>query len=1199
MQTRSYFYQRFLRYAKRTNFRTNMQWPRGTKNQWIKESNKVIRTFKIRKVVNKLKTVEVPSVDKLLKELITFGEKKVIIKKPVAKPINELSEIDAAIAKLLKMRKEITDKKNVNNTDGWREKLSNVLENGGKLKFNDVGEKEKEDILNELFNAVKLSDKNKIVLKFESDNFKKRLPLNERNIKFLRELLLKGVLVNHERTSEIKNYNSEYIKELINFKNVEIQVFKNDDSKYQARTGAFFKYTVKEELYNPKWSRYGLFTEVKASNYKHNCLYRAFLNSDLELTKDELLALNNAFQTRNIPMVKLHEVALALDLHVSIDKDCKDGRKKRKYNFNKTAERKINLGLIDDHYFIIDKETDITHYALMNIEKVRGEKNYNRIIKVKKGRYERSNLERRTVDSYKLVELMLKNKNSFLNEITLNTKGLLNTQYYEDVEQKFECLEYNKKLQTRPVVKPYETLIEYQQLYKDILKSRNADNTINKESRKAIKELNKEVKPSIINYLFNTAENDKSQSRIVVFDFETESSDSGKHTPYLLCAEFYENGIITKKSYQRVNDTTIFIKDFMNDLEQNDIVYAHNLGYDWRILQSFCHGITVTGAIIQLGKKVMQVPIVYKKKKIVFKDSYAMISMALKNFGKSFNLDTEKEVMNYGIYTRDSLTEKEVSISDFISGIPYETEKERIANKKQFISNIDKWNLVKSNGMFDHIEYARKYCELDVTVTMQGLLTFRKWIKELCADLDIYEIDIKNVISISSLAKRIFLLRGDFEKTYELAGHAQQFIQKTVVGGRCMTRNNAKWHIKRKEGSNNAINDFDGVSLYPSAIARLPGYLKGTPKVIKEKKANLKFLSKCSQYYVEVDIKNIPKKLPFPLISKINESGVRDFSNEVRGLVYLDKIQLEDLMTHHEMKEGKDFNIIRGYYFNKGFNKGCVDTIKFLFNERLKKKQQKNPCQIIYKLLMNSSYGKLIQKPCKDSTVIKPSKKEAETYIIKNHNFIKEYSVVSEGTKWEKYIIKKVDPINKHYNQVHQGSYVLSMSKRIMNEVMCLANDINANIYYQDTDSMHIEDNKIKLLAKEFKKKYNRELIGKQLSQFHSDFDFESKDKLPVAVESIIIGKKMYFDKVECINNGEKSYHEHVRLKGIPTWAINQPYKKFMRLANNKICRFKISEQAEVKSKCLMTFNRDYSIQFNENMTRCIKKLGQTNIVEI
>ena len=69
------------------------------------------------------------------------------------------------------------------------------------------------------------------------------------------------------------------------------------------------------------------------------------------------------------------------------------------------------------------------------------------------------------------------------------------------------------------------------------------------------------------------------------------------------------------------------------------------------------------------------------------------------------------------------------------------------------------------------------------------------------------------------------------------------------------------------------------------------------------------------------------------------------------------------------------------------------------------------------------------------------------------------------------------------------GVQVLSMSKRIMNEVMTTAEDLDIKIYYQDTDSMHIEKDKLNLLADEFKKRYNHELIGKNLGQFHNDFD--------------------------------------------------------------------------------------------------------------
>lgn len=41
-----------------------------------------------------------------------------------------------------------------------------------------------------------------------------------------------------------------------------------------------------------------------------------------------------------------------------------------------------------------------------------------------------------------------------------------------------------------------------------------------------------------------------------------------------------------------------------------------------------------------------------------------------------------------------------------------------------------------------------------------------------------------------------------------------------------MSRDNKKWNIKGK------IEDFDAVSLYPSAMNELPGFLKGKAKIL-------------------------------------------------------------------------------------------------------------------------------------------------------------------------------------------------------------------------------------------------------------------------------------------------------------------------------------------------------------------------------
>jgi hypothetical protein len=184
---------------------------------------------------------------------------------------------------------------------------------------------------------------------------------------------------------------------------------------------------------------------------------------------------------------------------------------------------------------------------------------------------------------------------------------------------------------------------------------------------------------------------------------------------------------------------------------------------------------------------------------------------------------------------------------------------------------------------------------------------------------------------------------------------------------------------------------------------------------------------------------------------------------------------------------------------------------------------------------MNAFYGKTIQNPIiHKNTFVYGEEKHKKTFIFNSNELISSVKI-REGM----YMLKQSKPINKHFSLPHIGVEILSMSKRLMNEVICLAEDKNIKIYYQDTDSMHIEDNKVKELSNEFKKLYNRELIGKNLGQFHCDFNFKcDKDILPVAIESLFIAKKTYIDVIEHTINGVKNYSHHIRCKGIPSKVI-------------------------------------------------------------
>ena len=49
-------------------------------------------------------------------------------------------------------------------------------------------------------------------------------------------------------------------------------------------------------------------------------------------------------------------------------------------------------------------------------------------------------------------------------------------------------------------------------------------------------------------------------------------------------------------------------------------------------------------------------PIRKKKINIIVKDSYKLIPMPLRDFGKCFKLDVSKEVMPYNVYTYENVT---------------------------------------------------------------------------------------------------------------------------------------------------------------------------------------------------------------------------------------------------------------------------------------------------------------------------------------------------------------------------------------------------------------------------------------------------------------------------------------------------------------------------------------------------------------
>jgi hypothetical protein len=356
-------------------------------------------------------------------------------------------------------------------------------------------------------------------------------------------------------------------------------------------------------------------------------------------------------------------------------------------------------------------------------------------------------------------------------------------------------------------------------------------------------------------------------------------------------------------------------------------------------------------------------------------------------------------------------------------------------------------------------------------------------------------------------------------------------------------------------------------------MARMPGFLKGVPKVI----TNLDYndLKTKDGYFVDIIIKAVGIKRDFPLISAKNENGIRIFSNEmINKTIRVDKTTLEDLIEFQKV----EFEVVRGYYFDEGFNTKVKETVEFLFNERLNKKKEKNPVEIVYKLIMNSSYGKSIMKPIDNETKFFDNQDEFNVYLSRHYNWATSYTKFGTKTK-----LKMVKTLIDHYNICQVGVSILSMSKRIMNEVMCLAEDKEIKLYYQDTDSIHIKDKDINTLSNSFAEKYNRVLIGKGMGQFHSDFDIKGCKDI-VSRRAIFLGKKSYIDELVGKNEkGEEVVDYHIRMKGIPNSCLlhtskNLGYKNvfdmYLDLYKGKAIEVDLTNDGK---KANFKFNPDYS----------------------
>jgi hypothetical protein len=812
---------------------------------------------------------------------------------------------------------------------------------------------------------------------------------------------------------------------------------------------------------------------------RHNCfIYALSQSNNKDVTDRVLMNLMLNYHYKFISAFKIQEIIDKYELNItirSIDEDQNEyNHVCQKMKFKKSeavkAKQEIVINLYQKHYFI-DFRTNLTSYYVKHIN------------------------ELKPVDH---------NKYWHHNRLCI-TNEKVNYMTSANVVRTLLKLNCFKPLTFQDVRK-----------ISDIIEIKITDETPLEFDDKLGCELNKPPPFKVdINKITDDIVGGTCQNNHIYFaDFEADVKSLTKdpktnkerqiHIPYMLCLVNASN--IERKTFIGPNCG----KALLDFLTHKDIIYFHNLSYDFNFLARY-------GKLRMIRKmnKCLCAIVIYKGKKLYFKDSFVMIPDKLASFPSMFGLEkTKKELFPYKYYDSKLIKTSTGIINEAgeLEDPPWET-----TQYKEFMENIDSIpNCRVSDNEFNMFLYAEFYCKQDVDILRRGFLKFREEIKAS------FDVDIVDKISISSVSEELFkkFVYYPNGNIYKIGGIVQKFCQQSIRGGRCMTANNESHHVIKP------LIYIDANSLYPASLMRLYT-VEGKPEVIY----NLDYeelKNKSTAFIVEIEITGIEKHYNFPLLSAydtVNNSPVLNWCDKevmIGRKIILNDITLEDLINF----QGVTFKIIRGYMWRGKKDYRIRDLIFQLFQTRKKYKNEinkltgkkGNPLQTIYKLLLNNLYGKTIQKPIiKDVRFIRGRTNKMK-YRIRNYEKIISYNKVAGS------IDDNMDPlymfeIHKNtanfYNNCLLGSHILAMSKRIMNEAMCLAEDKECHMYYQDTDSFFIDVDDLPKLEKAYEEKYNRILMGKDLGEFHEDFKSrDGKDEVKYASESLFIRKKLYCCKL-------------------------------------------------------------------------------------
>jgi len=889
-------------------------------------------------------------------------------------------------------------------------------------------------------------------------------------------------VLNDDNLYKLSNFSNENIKSVIaqsTFSDAQfIEYYYNairytitkikDAATYYKFKGKFLCYTNNTDINMDRYGLYKELTDDKLEIINKNNCLYIALET-LKMSTYKLQKFKSIIKTRHISICKLKELTELLNITIELYKFKNDDSNEHlKTTYGNNDLEIYKVAFYKNHYFIYD-DINYSSYSLNNYFTLKGIKDFNKIYSTNsKGSYNKDE-KRAFTNSLTALKIFLENK--LMKPMDNNTINIFNTLFYDELNTTADDNEI--------------FINEKEFLYAD------------KRQEKGLTKDDEEEEEY----------NDFKDYKIATFDFETYTNDKNEIIPYLGVLKY--DGEKEKRAYG-VNCA----KDLMKFINTNTFLIGHNAKFDYSFI---CEHLYNKQELFN-GSKFISCKATYNKHNLKIVDFYNLISEPLKNMNDIFKLgDTHKEYMPYDLFNDNSIDILKCQYVNYDKCLSFVKSDE---DKELFLENCEKWRcFTNDNKMINMVKYSMEYCVIDCEVLQKSYNTFKNWISEA------FNINIDNCLTTSSISRKLLQKRRVFIDCYKHSGAIQQYIKNFIVGGRTMCANNEKHKILDK-----IITALDANSLYPSAIIKT-GFIKGTPKKINK---NTKYneIKDYTHYFIRIKINKVGIKLKFPLLSRKDDKGILNFTNDLCGdkIHYVDKTTLEDLIKYQKI----EFDIIDGIYYNDGRNYAICDLVNELYEIRKLKVKEENPIELVYKLVLNSIYGIMIENEHMSKILNFNNENDFNKYLDLNHESISEYVKINNS-----YRVYVKSEISNHFNCSHIGVDILSYSKHIMNDVICLSEQLNKDVYYQDTDSLFINLDDVNEINEKYIKDTGKILLGNELGQFKTDLKIKGCENVKGS-NAYFLGKKCYYLKMTGTDKKTKDIiiKDKIRMAGVSDTSI-------------------------------------------------------------